>query len=518
MSSQLQIEANRRNSRKSTGPRTPAGKAISSHDSLGSGIYAESQIIIGERQSDFEDLAAAFHSRYHPDSPDQQALLDIAIHSEWILRRLRSAETGLWDYYIDDHDFGADTTGLGRAFDCNDRTFARLQRRLDSLQRNFQRALKELKHFQVDRPASQLHAHPPAQPQPLPATPTQIGFVSSPVQPQPPNPATTQILPPPSLTQLHAQPPARPQPLPATPSQIGFVSSPVQPQPPNPATTQILPPPSLTQLHAQPPAQPQPLPATPSRIGFVSSPVQPQPPNPATTQILPPPSLTQLHAQPPAQPQPLPATPTRIGFVSSPVQPQPPNPATTQILPPPSLTQLHAQPPAQPQPLPATPTRIGFVSSPVQPQFPDPAATQILPPPSLTQLHAQPSAQPQPLPTPSQIGFVSSPVQPQPPDPAATQILPPPSLTHSLIVLLFIRVNNHSRENAMPQAFAPCRILKTNASDLLRDLDLTDDELGVPPRPRRPGQTRPPGLRPLPRWQVHRPPLRETLPPHPRHL
>jgi ornithine carbamoyltransferase len=29
----------------------------------------------------------------------------------------------------------------------------------------------------------------------------------------------------------------------------------------------------------------------------------------------------------------------------------------------------------------------------------------------------------------------------------------------------------------MTQAFAPCRILKTNASDLLRDLDLTDDEL-----------------------------------------
>ncbi len=251
MSSQLQIEANRRNSRKSTGPRTPAGKAISSHNSLGSGIYAESETIIGECQADFEELAAAFHSRYLPESPDQQALLDIAVHSEWILRRLRRAETGLWDYYIDDHDYGADTTGLGRAFDCNDRTFARLQRHLDSLQRNFQRALKELQRLQVDRPASQLHAQPPAQPQPLPATqpnPTQIGFVSSPVQPQSPDFATTQILPPPSLTQLHAQPPAQPQPLPATPTQIGFVSSPVQPQLPDPATTQILPPPSLTQL------------------------------------------------------------------------------------------------------------------------------------------------------------------------------------------------------------------------------------------------------------------------------
>ena len=152
MSSQLQIDANRRNSRKSTGPRTVAGKTASSQTALGSGLYAHSQIIIGENQSDFEDLAADFTSRYHPDSPVAQSLLDIAVHSEWILRRLRRAETGIWDYFIDDHDYGADTTGLGRAFDCNDRTFARLQRRLYSLQRNFHRALKELDRLHSARP------------------------------------------------------------------------------------------------------------------------------------------------------------------------------------------------------------------------------------------------------------------------------------------------------------------------------------------------------------------------------
>jgi hypothetical protein len=69
MSSQLKIESNRRNSQKSTGPRTPAGKAASSLNHTKSGLYAKSQIIIGERQSDFEDLAAGFRSRYLPDSP-----------------------------------------------------------------------------------------------------------------------------------------------------------------------------------------------------------------------------------------------------------------------------------------------------------------------------------------------------------------------------------------------------------------------------------------------------------------
>jgi hypothetical protein len=43
-----QIEANRRNSQKSTSPRTPAGKAISSMNALQFGIHAESHVIRGE--------------------------------------------------------------------------------------------------------------------------------------------------------------------------------------------------------------------------------------------------------------------------------------------------------------------------------------------------------------------------------------------------------------------------------------------------------------------------------------
>ncbi len=176
MSSKLQIEANRRNSQKSTGPRTPAGKAASSLNHTQSGLYAQSQIIIGERQSDLEDLAAAFHSQFQPDSPEQQALLDIAIHSEWILRRLRRAETGLWDSHIDEYGNGDDTHDLGRAFDCRDKTLARLQRRLDSLQRNFQRALKELARLQSARPNPE--PQPASQPQPKPADQESIiGFI-----------------------------------------------------------------------------------------------------------------------------------------------------------------------------------------------------------------------------------------------------------------------------------------------------------------------------------------------------
>ena len=97
MSSQLQIEANRRNSQKSTGPRTAAGKAIASQNALGSGIYAESETIRDENASDLDSLAAAYYARFHPAAPEQRCLVDILVHSEWTLRRLRRAEAQLWD-------------------------------------------------------------------------------------------------------------------------------------------------------------------------------------------------------------------------------------------------------------------------------------------------------------------------------------------------------------------------------------------------------------------------------------
>ncbi len=215
MSSQLQIEANRRNAQKSTGPRTPAGKAASSLNHTQSGLYAESQIIIGERQCDFEDLAAAFHARYQPDSPVAQSLLDIAIHAEWLLRRLRRAETGIWDYFIDDHDYGNGTTALGRTVCCNDRSLARLQRRLDSLQRNFHRAIKELDRLKAASPGPGPEPGPTLEPQPKPATQeTVIGFVP---------PAATAR---PACPQPAPCPPPPPSPQPAPSPQIGFESSP----------------------------------------------------------------------------------------------------------------------------------------------------------------------------------------------------------------------------------------------------------------------------------------------------
>ncbi len=76
MSSQAQIDANRVNSQKSTGPTSPEGKAVSSLNALKSGIDAQSEIIRDEDPAALAALSAAFHLEFHPSGPNQLALVD----------------------------------------------------------------------------------------------------------------------------------------------------------------------------------------------------------------------------------------------------------------------------------------------------------------------------------------------------------------------------------------------------------------------------------------------------------
>src|SRR5713226_8953725 len=106
MSSQAQINANRLNSKKSTGPTSREGKAASSLNALKSGIHARSHIIPGEDPAELEALTAAFLLEFQPAGPNQLALVDTLIAAEWTARRLRRIEADLWN----SRDVGPDPT------------------------------------------------------------------------------------------------------------------------------------------------------------------------------------------------------------------------------------------------------------------------------------------------------------------------------------------------------------------------------------------------------------------------
>jgi hypothetical protein len=88
MPTEAQINANRLNAQKSTGPKSREGKAASSLNALKSGIDAWSHIIPGEDPDELEALTAAFLLQYRPTDPTQFSLVDTLISTEWIQRRI----------------------------------------------------------------------------------------------------------------------------------------------------------------------------------------------------------------------------------------------------------------------------------------------------------------------------------------------------------------------------------------------------------------------------------------------
>ena len=189
MSSLLQIQANRRNAQKSTGPRSVEGKAISRFNALQSGIDAQSQVIRGEDPAVLDALTAEYHQRFLPDSPEIRSLVDTLVHAEWLQRRLRTVEAQLWEHLMA-HAYSPDEDSpLGDAFAGSSQVFVRLQRRMDAAGRTYLRTLEALQKAQAGRPGPQPPAPGPqavalapqakAQTQPnQPPTP-QIGFVPS---------------------------------------------------------------------------------------------------------------------------------------------------------------------------------------------------------------------------------------------------------------------------------------------------------------------------------------------------
>src|ERR1035437_5419219 len=66
MSTLRQIEANRRNSEKSTGPTSVTGKAASSMNALKTGIHAKSLVLPSEKVADLEQLIDEYYQHHRP--------------------------------------------------------------------------------------------------------------------------------------------------------------------------------------------------------------------------------------------------------------------------------------------------------------------------------------------------------------------------------------------------------------------------------------------------------------------
>ncbi len=191
MATLRQIEANRRNALKSTGPRSAAGKAVSCFNALQTGIDAKSLVIRGEDQCALEQLAGEYHERFRPATPDARFLVDSLVNAEWQLRRLRKVEAQLWDYPVLAGQVAPGDLALATTFVRSVDIFTRLQRRIDSAERVYRRALERLNRLESEPADDGAFGAPPESEAPATEPPAllpaqrpgpKIGFVPDSVQ------------------------------------------------------------------------------------------------------------------------------------------------------------------------------------------------------------------------------------------------------------------------------------------------------------------------------------------------
>ena len=101
MTSIKQIEANRRNSLKSTGPKTEAGKRTARCNAVRHGLMAETVIGALEDAEDYKGFEAAITADYDAQSAVERELVLRLASLLWRLRRATTIETGLFEIQAD---------------------------------------------------------------------------------------------------------------------------------------------------------------------------------------------------------------------------------------------------------------------------------------------------------------------------------------------------------------------------------------------------------------------------------
>ncbi len=98
MSTEAQRKANRQNAKKSTGPRTPEGKARSSKNALKHGLLARDAVMADEDPAEYDRQLQILEENLFPKNAIEFELVLQIADSRWRLRRITRIEAGLTTY------------------------------------------------------------------------------------------------------------------------------------------------------------------------------------------------------------------------------------------------------------------------------------------------------------------------------------------------------------------------------------------------------------------------------------
>ena len=151
--SALKIESNRANAQLSTGPKTDAGRATSSHNSEKHNLTGGSAFVEGENREEYEIHCQKQFRQYKPVAEHEIFLVTEMADSMWRLKRAHRMENELMEAsanpYLEDEEKLAVQ-------------LQRLTRYKAALERTYYRAYNEIKRINAERnrtsgPAYQIH-------------------------------------------------------------------------------------------------------------------------------------------------------------------------------------------------------------------------------------------------------------------------------------------------------------------------------------------------------------------------
>jgi hypothetical protein len=157
MATANQIVANRNNARRSTGPRTAAGKAAAAGNARKHGLFAKEVLAMGEDAAGFAELGRRLRHALAPEGALEEALCARIVGCLWRLRRVVRLESAM----VANEDALHATSLLERGWLRHDeadwlRLFSQYETRLDRI---LHRALHELQRLQARRGGA--HVPPP---------------------------------------------------------------------------------------------------------------------------------------------------------------------------------------------------------------------------------------------------------------------------------------------------------------------------------------------------------------------
>ena len=158
-------DANVRNAQKSTGPKTPEGKAAVRFNAYTYGLRTRETLLPDENAADYFRLWDEFEAEWHPIGRTEYTHLEDMVQSQWLLRRLADSEARIWCDPDPDTRF---------------KTLSYVAKQRASLERTFHKAIQVMRQSQKERRQRKAQPLPqqPEQPQ-QPAQPEQT------IQPKP---------------------------------------------------------------------------------------------------------------------------------------------------------------------------------------------------------------------------------------------------------------------------------------------------------------------------------------------